>query len=609
MTIKKNQFKNILIQNIDPSPFQKRKYFDEDKLKDLAASIDNEGLIEPIIIRPKNDRYELIAGERRLRAIRTYTAFKTIQARIIDVDDLQARRISAAENLQREDFSAIESIEAIVEIIDAHLIEDDEYAAMGQTPENRLNVLFGKLHSIQNSLDRQSKVPKSGRLLLHKFVQQIEKIFQTLPKRLEWKSFYVHDFPLVREICDDIRKISLENQLNKSQIKAISEIKKTSQQAYQHIVNNTQTSETQKNENKNQSEKSASIVSLKDMSAREIKQAAEKIIKNEIKAKQNLKRSVLDLKLTAKKIVMLRLGIPVDRIAKRLHISQRTIVECSDIIESVRLDLKNEMSVPETAQKNGLPEPLIWHIALENMTDQERFKALNWGLITWDHWYWNDLDYRFGDDWPGRIPAQLIAHTLFYYTRQGQLVFDPMAGGGVVPDVCLAFHRRCWSFDLSDRKDKRPEIEVYQWKAKGMKWPVNSKEKPDLIFFDPPYFKKMASHYSDDSISNLSKDSYLAFFKSFLKLAFNHSKPTTRLAFLNADWRNYQGVPVIDEDERNSILISIYTQIISDAGWKITQYIDCPMSSQRFHPGIVSQMQKKRILGVVRRTLIIARKR
>jgi len=42
--------------------------------------------------------------------------------------------------------------------------------------------------------------------------------------------------------------------------------------------------------------------------------------------------------------------------------------------------------VPESAKKNGLPEPLVWHIALENMPDQERFKSLNWGLLTWDHW-------------------------------------------------------------------------------------------------------------------------------------------------------------------------------------------------------------------------------
>jgi hypothetical protein len=172
---------------------------------------------------------------------------------------------------------------------------------MGQTPENRLNVLFGKLHSIQNSLDRKSKVSEKSQLLLHKFMQQLEKIFKNLPKRLEWISFYVNDFPLVREICEDIRKISLENQLNKSQIKAISEVKKTSQEAYQHIVNNSQSSDTPKIENKKQDEKTASIVPLRDMRAREIKQAAEKIIKNEIKARQNSKQSPLDLNLTAKK--------------------------------------------------------------------------------------------------------------------------------------------------------------------------------------------------------------------------------------------------------------------------------------------------------------------
>ncbi|KPA10655.1 hypothetical protein MHK_009161 [Candidatus Magnetomorum sp. HK-1] len=53
----------------------------------------------------------------------------------------------------------------------------------------------------------------------------VEKIFKTLPKRLEWKSFYVNDLPLIVGICEDIHKISLENQLNKSQLKTISDIK------------------------------------------------------------------------------------------------------------------------------------------------------------------------------------------------------------------------------------------------------------------------------------------------------------------------------------------------------------------------------------------------
>jgi len=98
----------IKLQAIDPSPFQRRQYFEKDKFKGLAASIQRDGLIEPIVVRPNGKRYQLIAGERRWRAIRDYTDMETIQARIVNVNDLQARRISAAENIQREDLSAIE---------------------------------------------------------------------------------------------------------------------------------------------------------------------------------------------------------------------------------------------------------------------------------------------------------------------------------------------------------------------------------------------------------------------------------------------------------------------------------------------------------------------
>ena len=90
-------------------------------------------------------------------------------------------------------------------------------------------------------------------------------------------------------------------------------------------------------------------------------------------------------------------------------------------------------------------ERMVWSLALEGKEDIERFKELNWGLRTWDLWNWNDCDKRFGDDWPGRIPAQMIAHILYYFSDQNDLVFDPMAGGGVVEDTCLAFNRKCWT--------------------------------------------------------------------------------------------------------------------------------------------------------------------
>jgi hypothetical protein len=605
--VKQPRLENILLQHIDPSPYQKRKYFDEEKLKELATSIETDGLIEPVITRPKGKRYELIAGERRFRAVKQYTQWKTIQTKIIHVTDLQARRISAAENIQREDFSAIERIEAIVEIVDAHLIENDEYNSMGSTPEIRVRTLLSKLHSVCVSQNRKSTISENGFLLFNKFVKQVENIFQKLPKRLEWQSFYTHDLSLMFDICDDIRTVSLKNQLNKSQIKSLVDVKKNSPDTYQDIVNTDYSENSENNDARSESKKLGRTVPLKEMSAREIKQLAEKITKIKIKDVQAQQRDTQDLNLIAQKMIMRYLGIPVDRIARRLNIS-KNMTEPKDIVKSIKADLDQGMLVSEIASQYHFPEPLIWHIALKTMSDQKRFKALNWGLLTWDHWYWNDLDYRFGDDWPGRIPAQLVVHTLFYFTRDNHLVVDPMAGGGVVLDVCLAFNRRCWSLDLVDRCDTRPEIECYQWQTKNLQWPYQSSEKPDLIFFDPPYFKKKADDYGKKSISNLSKSDYLEFFTQFFQLAYENAKSSTRLAFLNADWRNFQGISALKENERDSILIFDYSKLLSDAGWIITQYIDCPMSSQRFHAAYVSQMQKNRTLGVVRRTLIIARK-
>ena len=167
-------------------------------------------MIEPIVVRPKEDRYKPIAGERRFRALRDYTSIKTIQAQIVKASDLQARRISAAENLQREDLSAIETIEAVVEIVDAELIEDKEYASMAKNPADRVKTLLGKLDSISISKKRGSKASKKADLLFNKFIKQVEKNFKNLPKHLEWLSFLNNDLPLLVDICKEVQEVSIQ---------------------------------------------------------------------------------------------------------------------------------------------------------------------------------------------------------------------------------------------------------------------------------------------------------------------------------------------------------------------------------------------------------------
>ena len=253
---------------------------------------------------------------------------------------------------------------------------------------------------------------------------------------------------------------------------------------------------------------------------------------------------------------------------------------------------------------------MVWSQALQGKDDLTRFKELNWGLRTWDLWNFNDCDKRFGDVWPGRIPAQLVAHILYFFSKQDDLIFDPMAGGGVCADTCLAMGRRCWSLDMEDRPDTRPEIEPYHWNLEN-NWDdlpiLSSKDKPDLIIFDPPYFDKKAGEYSKQSISGLSRKDYLSFLERFFHFLKKISKKKTRHAFINSDWRDFQNCPAGKEEPDQAILVVDYHEILKRTGWELTHIIQAPLSSERFNAGVVAAMQKKKILGVVSRYVMILR--
>ncbi len=151
----------------------------------------------------KGEHFELIAGERRFRATRDYTDMSTIEAKIMETDDIGAQRKSAIENIQREDLTDFEIIETIVKLVDAELFADPEYASLSDYSVDRVRALLGKLHSITNSKERGSQVSQKSELLLNKFIQQVEKVLQNLPKSLKWRSFYSNDLNLLVQAARD----------------------------------------------------------------------------------------------------------------------------------------------------------------------------------------------------------------------------------------------------------------------------------------------------------------------------------------------------------------------------------------------------------------------
>lgn len=97
----------VPIDRIDPNPFQPRREFPEENLKELAESIRASGLVQPVLVRPADGRYQLIAGERRWRAARL-AGLETVPAVIRDVGDQDALELALTENLLREDLNPLD---------------------------------------------------------------------------------------------------------------------------------------------------------------------------------------------------------------------------------------------------------------------------------------------------------------------------------------------------------------------------------------------------------------------------------------------------------------------------------------------------------------------
>ena len=147
-----SDIKEILLSEIRPNPYQPRKTFNEEALHELAESIKNYGVFQPIIVKKSIKGYDLIAGERRVRAAKL-AGLEKIPAIIKDFSDELMREIALLENLQRENLTAIELAWAYKGLIDSlHITQDELATRLGKSRSSITNIL-GLLNlpsSVQN---------------------------------------------------------------------------------------------------------------------------------------------------------------------------------------------------------------------------------------------------------------------------------------------------------------------------------------------------------------------------------------------------------------------------------------------------------------------------
>lgn len=118
---------DIQIKDIHPNPYQPRKEFDQDKLSELAISIEEYGLVQPIVVTPGKKGYQIVAGERRWRAA-SMLGMDRIPAVIKDYTDQELMEIALIENLQREDLNPIEEANAYKELMDKFNLTQEQMA-------------------------------------------------------------------------------------------------------------------------------------------------------------------------------------------------------------------------------------------------------------------------------------------------------------------------------------------------------------------------------------------------------------------------------------------------------------------------------------------------
>lgn len=220
-TTDKKDIVEVNLSELRSNPYQPRKIFEEEKLKELSQSISEFGVVEPIIIKKSIRGYEIVAGERRAKAS-VLAGKKTIPAVIKDFSDNEMMQISVLENIQREDLTSVEEAEAYKNMIVKLGITQDELARRVGKSRSHITNMLGLLRlpdSVQKMV-LEKKITMGHAKVLSKLDD--EELITKLAKRV---------------VDEDLNVRKLEEIVQNSDFSKKVQIKKKSPNKYKYIEN------------------------------------------------------------------------------------------------------------------------------------------------------------------------------------------------------------------------------------------------------------------------------------------------------------------------------------------------------------------------------------
>lgn len=206
----------IKLEEIKPNPYQPRKYFNEEKINELASSIKEHGVFQPIILKKTKDGYLIVSGERRFRASKQ-VGLEKIPAVIRNYTDLKVAEISLAENLQREDLTPMEEALAYDLMIKEMKITQNEVASKVGKSRSYITNTIGLLRlptEVQELINEKSITMGHARTLSK---LKDEKMIIELANKIVNESLSVREIEELTE--DESKKTSIKKQSNASNFK------------------------------------------------------------------------------------------------------------------------------------------------------------------------------------------------------------------------------------------------------------------------------------------------------------------------------------------------------------------------------------------------------
>lgn len=167
-SLENSEMMRVAVDRIDPNPYQPRRIFDPAEIASLANSVREHGVLQPVLVRAVDDRYQLIAGERRLRACQEAN-LSDIPVRILALDDRRVSELAMVENLQREDLNAIEKALAFRDYLGRYHVTQEELAkrlGLDRSTISNLIRLLDLPESVREAVMARQVSPGHARALL-----------------------------------------------------------------------------------------------------------------------------------------------------------------------------------------------------------------------------------------------------------------------------------------------------------------------------------------------------------------------------------------------------------------------------------------------------------